>query len=370
MIPVFRPVIGEKESEYVNNCLKENWISHDGKFNKIFEREFPKFCGVKYGISVTSGTSALHLALLALKIGKGDEVIVPNFTMASCGFAVSYCGAKPVFVDSERETWNIDVNKIEEKISDKTKAIMVVHIFGHPCEMDEVVALSDKYSLKVIEDCAEAHGAVYKGRKVGSFGDVAVFSFYANKVITTGEGGMLITNSETIAERARWLHNLAFDKERRYIHEEIGYNFRMTNLQAAIGLAQLERIDVIIEKKRRIARTYSSYLAGIEGITLPPEKPYVRNIYWMYGIIVEKDFGMSRDLLKSELFSEGIDSRFFFTPLHSQPCFSQYNYDKKDFLVSIELSQKGFYLPSGIDLTDEQIGFICNKIKEIKKRYQ
>lgn len=370
MIPVFRPVIGEKESEYVNDCLKENWISHDGKFNKIFEREFPKFCGAKYGISVTNGTAALHLALRALKIGKEDEVIVPDFTMASCGFAVSYCGAKPVFVDSERETWNIDVNKIEEKISDKTKAIMIVHIFGHPCEMDEVLALSGKYSLKVIEDCAEAHGAVYKGRKVGSFGDVAAFSFYANKVITTGEGGMLITNNEMIAERARWLHSLAFDKERRYVHKEIGYNFRMTNLQAAIGLAQLERIDVIIEKKRRIARTYSSCLAGIEGITLPSEKPYVRNIYWMYGIIVEKDFGMSRDLLKSELFTEGIDSRFFFTPLHSQPCFSQYNYDKKDFPVSIELSQKGFYLPSGIDLTDEQIGFICSKIKEIKKRYQ
>ena len=370
MIPVFRPVVGEKEREYVNDCLKENWISHDGKFNKIFEREFPQFCGVKYGIGLTNGTSAIHLALRALKIEKGDEVIVPDFTMASCGFAVTYCGAKPVFVDSERETWNIDVNKIEDKISDKTKAIMVVHIFGHPCEMDEVLALSGKYNLKVIEDCAEAHGAVYKGRKVGIFGDVAVFSFYANKVITTGEGGMLITNSETIAERARWLHSLAFDNERRFIHEEVGYNFRMTNLQAAIGLAQLERIDEIIEKKRRIARTYSSYLAGIEGLTLPPEKPYVRNIYWMYGVLVEENFGVSRDLLKSELFSEGIDSRFFFTPLHSQPCFSQYNYDKKDFPVSIELSKKGFYLPSGIDLSDEQIGFICNKIKGIKRRYQ
>jgi len=368
MIPVFTPVIGEKESEYVNDCLRESWISHDGKFNKMFESKFPQFCGVKYGVGVTNGTAAIHLALLALGIEAGDEVIVPDFTMASCGFAVSYCGAKPVFVDSERGAWNVAADKIEEKITDKTKAIMAVHILGHPCEMDEILALADKYNLKVMEDCAEAHGAVYKGRKVGSFGDVAAFSFYANKVITTGEGGMLITNNEEIADRARWLHSLAFDKERRFIHEEIGYNFRMTNLQAAIGLAQLERIDEIIEKKRRIAQTYSSYLAEIEGITLPFEKSYVRNIYWMYGIIVEEKFGMSRDRLKSDLFSEGIDSRFFFTPLHLQPCFSQYNYEDEDFPVSIELSQRGFYLPSGIDLTDEQIELICNKIRKIQKR--
>ncbi len=370
MLSVFSPVLGEKESEYINECLKENWISHDGKFNKRFEREFSKFCGTKYGLGVTNGTSAIHLALRTLKIEEGDEVIVPDFTMASCGFAVAHCRATPVFVDSERETWNIDAKKIEEKITDKTKAIMVVHIFGHPCEMNDILDLSGKYNLKIIEDCAEAHGAVYKGKKVGSFGDVAAFSFYANKVITTGEGGMLLTNNEEIADRARWLHSLTFDKDRRFIHEEVGYNYRMTNLQAAIGLAQLERIDEILEKKRRIAMEYSSYLSKIEGITLPIEKSYTRNIYWMYGILIEDNFGMSRDLLKSELFKEGIDSRFFFTPLHSQPCFSQYNYDMKEFPVSIELSQKGFYLPSGIDLTDEQIGFICNKIKRIKRKYQ
>ncbi|MFH2067779.1 MAG: DegT/DnrJ/EryC1/StrS family aminotransferase [Pseudomonadota bacterium] len=368
MIPVFKPVIGEKETRYVNDCLQANWISHDGNFNKLFEKGFSEFCETRYGISVTNGTTALQLALRALRIGPGDEVIVPDFTMASCGFAVAYCGAKPVFVDSERDTWNIDVTKIEEKISEKTKAIMVVHIFGHPCEMDGILSLCRKYGLLIIEDCAEAHGALYKGRKVGSFGDVAAFSFYANKVITTGEGGMVITNSETIAERARWLHSLAFDKERRFIHEEIGYNFRMTNLQAAIGLAQLERIDEIIEKKINIARTYTSYLSGIEGITLPVEKPYARNIYWMYGIVVENEFGMSMNQLKSELFRKGVDSRFFFTPLHSQPCFSHYGYDKNDFPVSIELSQKGFYLPSGTDLTDEEIEFVCSTIRQIQQK--
>lgn len=369
MIPVFRPVIGEKEIEYVNDCLKENWISHNGKYNKKFEEKFADFCGVKYSVGVTSGTAALHLALLAIGIEKEDEFIVPDFTMASCGFAVAYCGAKPVFVDAERETWNIDVNKIEEKISNRTKAIMVVHIYGHPCEMDKVLSIVKKYNLRVVEDCAEAHGAVYKGKTVGSFGNVAAFSFYANKIITTGEGGMVVTDDKEIAERARWLHSLAFDKERRFIHEEVGYNFRMTNLQAAIGLAQIERIDEIIEKKRKIAKKYNRFLGSIEGITTPTEKEYVKNVYWMYGILVEPNFGKSRDALKAELYKQGIDSRFFFAPLHSQPCFSNYNYDRADFPVSIELSKKGLYLPSAIDLKDEEIEFICRKIKEAKERH-
>jgi len=272
MIPVFEPDIGEKEFAYVKDCFDEKWISHNGKYNKKLEAEFPKYCGVKYGIGTPNGTAALHLALLTLKIGKGDEVIIPDFTMASPAFAVEYVGAKPVFVDAEKETWNIDINKIEEKITDKTKAIIVVHIYGHPNDMDPIIEIAKKHNLKIIEDAAEAHGATYKGKKVGSFSDIATFSFYANKIITTGEGGMLITDNEELAERARWLHSLAFDPERRFIHKEVGYNFRISNVIAAIGLAQLEKIEQTIEKKRRVAQTYNKYLSQVQGITTPPEK--------------------------------------------------------------------------------------------------
>ena len=239
MIPVFIPTMVGNEAKYMNDCLEQNWISFNGPYNKKFQKEFAKFCGVKHALAVSNGTAALHLALLALKIGKGDEVIVPDFTMASCGFAVEYTGAKPVFVDAENETWNIDPEKIEAKITDKTKAIMVVHIYGHPCDMDKIMAIAKKHNLRVVEDCAEAHGATYNGKTVGSFGDIAAFSMYANKIITSGEGGAITTNDDEIFERANWLHSLAFDKERKFIHEEIGYNYRITNLQAAIACAQL-----------------------------------------------------------------------------------------------------------------------------------
>ena len=367
MIPVFEPILGKKEIEYARDCLDTNWISFGGKYNKKFEEEFAKYCGVKYGVATTNGTSALHLALLTLKIGKGDEVIVPDFTMASPAFAVEYVGATPVFVDADRNTWNIDVSKIEEKITDRTKAILVVHIYGHPSNMGPIMKIAKKHNLKVIEDCAEAHGALYKNKKVGSFGDVSAFSFYANKVITTGEGGMLITDDKKLAERARWLHSLTFDKERKHIHQEIGYNFRMSNITAAIGLGQLEKIEETIEKKRWIASTYNKYLSKISGITTPVEDKDVRNIYWMYGILVEDKFGISRDELKKKLYEGGVDTRFFFYPLHAQPCFSKYGYNKKDYPVCTELSEKGLYLPSGLTLTEEQIKFICDKIQEIAK---
>lgn len=367
MIPVFEPIIGKKEFEYVKDCFDTNWISFNGKYNKKFEEDFAKFCEVEHGIMTTNGTSALHLALAALKIGKGDEVIVSDFTMASPAFAVEYTGAKPIFVDSERETWNINPTKIEEKITDKTKALLIVHIYGHPCDMDPIMAIAKKHNLKVVEDCAEAHGATYNGKKVGSFGDVAAFSFYANKIITTGEGGMVVTNNKELAERARWLHSLAFDKERRHIHEEIGFNYRTSNVIAAIGVAQLERVDEIIEKKRWVAETYNKYLKDVEGITGPVEKEGSKNVYWMYAVVVEDSFGMSRDQLKEKLYKEEVDSRFFFTPLHAQPCFKNYKFDPKDYPVGIELAKKGLYLPSSINLTEDQIKFICDKIKGLKK---
>ncbi|MFA5887109.1 MAG: DegT/DnrJ/EryC1/StrS family aminotransferase [Candidatus Nanoarchaeia archaeon] len=362
MIPVFEPEIGEKEAEYVKDCLKDKWISYNGKYNARFEESFAEYCGVKYGVATTNGTTALHLALLALNIKKGDEVIVSDFTMASCLFAIQYVGAEPVFIDSCRETWNIDPKRIEGKITNRTKAIMVVHIYGHPCEMDSIMGIAKKHNLKVIEDCAEAHGAEYKGKKVGSFGNIGCFSFYANKIITTGEGGMIVTNDKALAERARWLHNLAFDKERRHIHAEIGYNFRLTNIQAAIGLAQLERIEETIAKKRQIAKTYNKYLSKVKGIITPPELSDVRNVYWMYGILIEDDFGITRDELKKELYEKGVDTRFFFWPLHKQPYLPKDKYNSKDYPVSIELSIKGLYLPSSVNLTEKEIEGICSKI--------
>lgn len=366
MIPVFEPELGKKEIEYVKDCLKEKWISHNGKYNKKFEEGFARYCGVKYGVATTNGTTALHLALLVLKIGKGDEVIVSDFTMASCLFAIQYVGAEPVFIDSCRETWNLDPKKIEEKITDKTKAIMVVHIYGHPCEMDSIMNIAKKHNLKVIEDCAEAHGAEYNEKKVGSFGDIGCFSFYANKIITTGEGGMIVTNDKQLEERGRWLHSLAFDKERRHMHEEIGFNFRLTNIQAAIGLGQLERIEETIAKKRKVAKTYNKYLSKVKGITTPPEVGNVRNVYWMYGILIEDDFGITRDELKKQLYENGVDTRYFFCPLHKQPYLPKGKYNPKDYPVSEELCRKGIYLPSAVNLSGKEIKHICEIIKQAK----
>ena len=270
MIPVCEPLLGGKEIEYVLDCLKTNWISSKGKYVEEFEEQFAHYCGCKYGISTTSGTTALHLALASVGIKSDDEVIIPTFTMGATAFAIVYTGAKPVLVDSEPETWNMDVTKIEEKITPpRTKAIMPVHIYGHPCDMDPIEEIAEKYNLWLIEDAAETHGAEYKGRKAGGIGHIGCFSFYANKIITTGEGGMLVSNDEKIAEKARRLKDLAHSPEKRFLHTDVAFNYRMTNIQAAIGLAQFERIDELAERRRRNAHLYNSLLKGIDGITLP-----------------------------------------------------------------------------------------------------
>jgi len=262
-----------------------------------FEKEFAAFCSSSYGIGTNNGTTALHLALVASGIGKGDEVIIPTFTMIATANAIIYSGAKPVLVDSEMETWNMDVSKIEEKITSKTKAIMVVHIYGHPADMDAVTELARKHKLWVIEDAAEAHGAEYKSRKTGNLSDIGCFSFYGNKIITTGEGGMVVTNNEKIADKARLLRSHAFGQP-RFIHHKLGYNYRMTNVQAAIGLAQMEKADYLVGRRRENAKMYNVLLCGVDGITTPPEKPGYKNVYWMYGVLVDKDkFGMSKEEL-------------------------------------------------------------------------
>ena len=368
MIPVCVPFIGEKEQEYVIDCVKTNWISSKGKYIGEFENKFANYCGCKHGISTTSGTAALHLALASIGVGKDDEVIVSAFTMISSVFAVIYCGAKPILVDAEQETWNIDAEKIEEAITERTKAIMPVHIYGHPCDMDPIIKLAREYDLYVVEDAAEAHGAEYKGRRAGGVGDIGCFSFYANKIITTGEGGMVVTNNKGIAEKARALKDLAFSKERRFLHTDLGFNYRMTNIQAAIGLAQLEKIDELVERRRKNAYLYNCLLKDIEGIRLPIEEKWAKNVYWMYSILIEDEFGMSRDELMNKLEKKGIETRSFFIPMHKQPVFQNMGFFKgMNYPVAEELSKKGMYLPSSSGLTENEIIFICNIIEGVRK---
>jgi len=371
MIPVCEPTLNGNELKYVLEAVSSGWISSFGKYIEQFENSFSRFCGAKYGIACSNGTTALHLAIEALGIGKGDEVIIPTFTMIATANAIIYSGAKPVLVDSEMETWNMDVSKIEEKITAKTKAIMVVHIYGHPADMDAVNEIARKHKLWVIEDAAEAHGAEYKGRKTGNLSDVGCFSFYGNKIITTGEGGMLVTNNEKIAEKAKLLKSHAFGKP-RFIHHELGYNYRMTNVQAAIGLAQMERADYLVERRRENAKRYNSLLFNVEGITTPPEKNGFKNVYWMYGILVDKHkFGIGKDELMMELEKKGIETRSFFYPMHKQPVYFAKDERFPDvsgsYPVSEELFEKGLYLPSGSSLTEEQIRFIVETIKGLKR---
>jgi len=369
MIPVCVPLLGGKELEYVVNCIKTNWISSKGKYVEEFEKKFSEYCGSKYGITTTNGTTSLHLALASIGLKKGDEVIVPAFTMISSVFSIVYCGAKPVLVDADRETWNMNVNQIEEKISDRTKAIMPVHIYGHPCDMDPIMKIAKKHGLYVVEDAAEAHGAEYKGKKTGGIGDVGCFSFYANKIITCGEGGMIVTNDEEIAERAKSLKNLAFPKEKRiYLHSEVGYNYRMTNVQAAIGLAQLERIDELVEMRRRNARLYNSSLKDMDGIKLPTEKEWAKNVYWMYSILIEPELRINRDQLMEKLHKKEIETRPFFIPMHKQPVFQNMGlFRGESYPVADELSRKGLNLPSSSGLKEEEIRYICDAIRQIGK---
>jgi len=369
MIPVCEPLIGDKEWEYVKDCLETNWISSKGKYIEEFERKFAHYCGCKYGISTTSGTTALHLAIATAGIGTGDEVVVPAFTMASTVFAIVYAGAKPVLVDSERETWNIDVSKIEEKLTPRTKAILPVHIYGHPCDMKPILDIAKKHRLSIIEDAAEAHGAEYEGRKVGGLGDIGCFSFYANKIITTGEGGMMLTNRPEIAEKASSLKDLAYFKERRFLHTDLGFNYRMTNIQAAIGLAQFERIEELVERRRANANLYNSLLKDVPGIRLPVEKPRARNVYWMYAVLIEEKFGISRDELMRRLAEKGIETRTFFIPMHQQPALINMGlFRGENYPVAEEISRQGLYLPSGSGLSAAQIEHICQQIKKIRRK--
>lgn len=363
-IPVAEPYIGDEELKNVIEAVKSGWISSKGKFIEEFEREFAKYCGVKYGVATANGTVALHLALKALGIGKGDEVIVPTLTFVATANAVTYCGAKPVFVDSHPEYWCIDPEKIEEKITPRTKAIIPVHLYGHPCDMDRIMEIARNYNLYVIEDAAEAHGAEYKSKKVGSFGDISCFSFYGNKMITTGEGGMCLTNNEELAERMRNLRDHAMSKNRRYWHETIGFNYRMTNLQAAVGVAQLKKLDEFIEKKRQIAKWYAEELKELEEkgqVKLHPEMNWAECVYWMYSILIEDKAKVSRNELMKKLEDMGIETRPFFIPMHLLP---MYNSGER-LPVAEDLAERGLNLPSSVSLKLDQIKQISKSARAI-----
>ncbi len=366
MISIGEPALDNEELENVTNAIKTNWISGRGEYISEFEEKFSRFCNASFGVATCNGTAAIHLALASIGIKSGDEVITPTFTTVASTNPILQCGGRPMFIDSDNSTWNIDPNKIEEKITKATKAIMVVHLYGHPCDMDPIMKIANDHNLLVIEDAAEAHGAEYKGKKVGTIGDIGCFSFFSNKIITTGEGGMIITNNKELAETAANLRDLAYGKgDKKFHHEKIGFNYRMTNLQAAIGVAQMDKIEKFIDIRRKNAKIYGSLLKDIEGITLPPEMPWAKNVYWMYTILIEKLFGLDRDNLIKLLKEMGIDTRPTFYPVHLQPIYQQL-FGSQKLPVAEELSIKGINLPSGNTLTKEQIEFVCESIKQFK----
>src|SRR3989338_137453 len=370
MIPVNEPVISREAKQNVQKALRTGWLSSSGSFVKQFEEEFARYLGMRHAVAVTSGTAALHVALLSLGIGRGDEVIVPAFTMAATWMAVMYTGAAPVFVDCERETYNIDVKKIERAITQRTRVIIPVHIYGHACDMNGIARIAKRHSLAVVEDAAEALGGVYRGKKCGILGDINCFSFYANKIVTCGEGGMVVTNKTALAKRARRFRDLCHTEDKRFIHDDLGYNYRMTNLQAAVGVGELRNIKSYLTRKHEMAKTYKKGLRGIPGIRLPATKSYVKNTYWMYAIVIdEKKFGMSRDALREKLKKQGIDSRNFFYAPEDQPVLKKI-IGKQKFPTTKYLSEHGLYLPSGLAITSAQIATVCKKVKSIQRNNQ
>lgn len=370
-IPVCTPLLGGNEVKYVTDAVTTGWISSSGSYVTAFEEAFAKYCGVKYAVAVCNGTVAIHLALSALGIGKGDEVIIPSFTMIATAFAVCYTGAKPVFVDADKETFNIDITKIEEKITPKTKAIIPVHIFGNMCNMDEIEHIAKKYNLYIVEDAAEAHGAEFKGKKSGSFSSIGCFSFFANKNLTTGEGGMVVTNDENLYKKCKYFKNMCFpvDAPRVYSHDNIGFNYRMSNLHAAIGLAQVEKADEYRDMRIKNANLYKEYLSNCDGIIFQKDTKDSLNVNWMNTIIVNPIvYGHTKDELIAHLKENGIDTRLLFTSMHRQKSMRDFGCDcSGEYPITDWLSENGFYLPSASSLKDTQIKYICDVIKDFKK---
>ncbi len=366
IIPVNEPLLGTQETRYVMECLKTGWISSEGRFIRAFEEQWAAYCGMKYGVAVSNGTVALQAAVASLDLSPGDEIILPSFTIISCAQAVTYNGGVPVLVDSDPRTWCVDVKQVEKKITPRTRAIMPVHIYGHPVDMDPLCALAEKYNLVMIEDAAEAHGAEYKGRKCGGFGDLSTFSFYANKIITTGEGGMVLTNRADYAEHLRSVRNLCFQRERRFYHTELGHNFRLTNIQAAIGLGQLERIEELVARKRWMGEAYTECLKDIDALQLPVEEAWATNVYWMYGVVLDERMGMDAVEFARRLAERGVMTRPFFLGMHEQPILQKIGlFQGERYPVAERLARQGLYLPSGLALTQSQLQQVCEVVREV-----
>jgi perosamine synthetase len=366
-IAVNTPLLDGNEKKYLCECIDTGWISSEGPFVKKFEESFAEKVGRKYAISVCNGSVALDLAVISLGIGEGDEVIIPTFTIISCAAAVLRSGAIPVLVDADPYNWNMDVNQIESKITKKTKAIMVVHIYGLPVNMCLVQQLANKYNLKIIEDAAEMHGQTYDGKPCGSFGEISVFSFYPNKHITTGEGGMVVTDNIQIFNKLQSLRNLCFLPQKRFVHEELGWNYRFTNIQAALGLAQLERLDEFVIRKREIGKLYHELLCDIESIQLPiSSTSYADNIYWVFGIILKKSANKNAKDVMNLLNEQGIGTRPFFYPMHLQPVFNKRGlFNNEKHINSEYMSDFGFYLPSGLGLKNNEIKIVAETLRKI-----
>ncbi len=374
-IPVNEPLIGVREMEYAMDCLRTGWISSAGHYIEEFEQKWAEYCGRRYGVAVSNGTVALQAAVTCLDLEPGDEVIMPTFTIISCAQAVTYNGGVPVLVDADPHTWCMDVSQIEQKITPRTRAIMPVHIYGHPVDMDPLLQLAEHHGLAIIEDAAEAHGAEYccgwregRGgwRRCGSFGTLSCFSFYANKIVTTGEGGMVLTNEPALAERLRSLRNLCFRADRRFYHTELGHNFRLTNVQAAVGLGQLEQIDKALDQKRWMGRAYTERLDDVVGLQLPVEEPWARNVYWMYGVVLDEGTGMDAAQFAQRLAEHGVMTRPFFLGMHEQPVLRQMGlFLNEHYPVAERIARQGLYLPSGLTLTEEQLDRVCSAVKEM-----
>jgi perosamine synthetase len=366
-ILVSEPLLNGNEKKYLNECIDSGWISSEGPFVYRLEAQFAAYVGRRFGIAVSSGTAALDIAVSCLGLGVGDEVILPTFTIISCAAAIVRSGATPIVVDCCPNTWNMNTTQVESKITHRTKAIMVVHIYGLPVDMDPILMLAKKYDLMIIEDAAEVHGQSYKNRPCGSFGALSLFSFYANKNITTGEGGIILTDDESLAERCRSLRNLCMQPERRFMHYELGWNYRMSNIQAALGVAQLERIDEFIARKRHIGKRYTTLLKDLSCLQLPvSETYYAQNIYWVYSIVLKDETSMDTKVLMNLLQERNIETRPFFWPMHLQPVFLNMGiFSTTACPVAEKISRRGLYLPSGGMLTDSQIDQVVDILKKI-----
>jgi len=365
MIPVAEPLLLEEDRARVRDALEGGWISSSGEFLERFEEDWARACSMPHGIAVSNGSVALDVAISLLRLEPGDEVIVPSFTIISPVQSIVRAGGVPVLVDSDPVDWQMDATRLEERITDRTRAILVVHIYGHPADMDPVLEVAAKHRLVVVEDAAEVHGALYKGRPCGGIGDISTFSFYANKLVTTGEGGMVLVRTAELAARARGQRNLCFQPQRRFLHAELGNNFRLTNLQAAMAIGQIARLEAIVARKREIARSYDTLLGGIPGISLPVERGWARNVYWVYGLLLDPSTGLDAVAFADRLRARGVETRPFFLGMHEQPVFQEMGLFRGErYPVAESLARRGLYIPSGLGITRDQIETVASSVKE------